>query len=186
MNLAFIPLSSRNSGIEGLCLNQAGTELFYAFERPTKSCQQQRITSIGRIDLETNKVEYFAYQLHPVREDVLQTNGISEILWLNDSTLLVMERAYIPGKGNVVRLYESDLTPVMDFSNMAIECAGTIHTIRSWLVLDFANVSELNIDNAEGMTFNEDRSSLYIITDNNFSSSQETQLVKLAITWKSQ
>ena len=122
----------------------------------------------------------FPYALHEVEDDDLNTNGISEILWLTDDRLLIMERAYIPGKGNIVRLFETRLQNSEIEDGSALECSELPHTpLSSQLVFDFVTVNDFAIDNAEGMTFNADRSQLIVITDNNFSARQETKLISL-------
>ena len=183
LNLPLLPLSGHNSGIEGLALTKDKSTLFFAFERPTSSCFDQQITTIGRINLFDNSVELFGYQLHDVAGDRLNTNGISEIIYLNDSSLLVMERAYLPGTGNVVRLFEVRLGTPISNTTKALECTESIQPLASTLVYDFASVDQFKIDNAEGMCFNKDRSKLFIITDNNFSKRQQTQIISLDVVW---
>lgn len=185
-NQPMIPLSGHNSGIEGLALNKTGSRLFFAFERPTESCFDYQITTIGQVDLDNGKVDLFAYKLHQVDGDLLNTNGISEVLVINDSTLLVMERAYIPETGNIVRLYEAVLKDPVPYEAAALNCETSRGAVETELVFDFKTVEEFNIDNAEGMTFNKDRSELIIVTDNNFSGRQETQVVTLRVRWKSE
>ena len=95
-----------------------------------------------------------------------------------------MERAYIPGKGNFVRVYETSLENPMADKNEIIDCKQTrLQPLTSKLIFDFINVQEVKIDNAEGMTFNDDRSKLIIVTDDNFNTSQETQLITLGVLW---
>lgn len=182
VNKAFLPLSSHNSGIEGLTLSADGQTLFYAIERPCDSCFDDRITTLGRIDLASGINKTYAYQLHEVADDHLNTNGISELLWLGQDSLLVMERAYIPSQGNVVRLFEVSLQNTMPYQVPMIECNDKINSlVPAVLVFDFADVPGLTIDNAEGMCFNNDKSMLYIVTDNNFSNKQENQIITLQV-----
>jgi uncharacterized protein YjiK len=184
VNQAFMPLSSHNSGIEGLTATRDLDYLFYAFERPTEACFEEALVSITRKSLSdpTTKLNFY-YQLHPVDNDVINTNGISEILALSDKKLLVMERAYIPNQGNVVRLYEASL-PAQGMTGKIPDCGdGDVIPLASKLLFDFATVTQIEIDNAEGMTFNADRSKLYIVTDDNFSRKQRTQIIALDVKW---
>lgn len=186
-NMPFLPLSGYNSGIEGLTLSADGNTLYFAFERPTSSCTKHSLTTIGKINLQTSELQTFPYPLHEVKDDNLKTNGISEILWLSEDRLLVMERAYLPGTGNVVRLYDTELATPLDNDQNPINCADEdITPALTKPLFDFASVNTFNIDNAEGMTFNEDRSELIIVTDNNFSGKQETQLIVLYANWKTE
>lgn len=184
INQSFMSLSGYNSGIEGLTISDDLKYLLYAFERPTDDCLDESLVKITKILLsESSDYKTFFYKLHLVDNDKINTNGISDILFLNDSSLLVMERAYIPGEGNVVRLYEAILAG-HDHPNTEFNCNDeSITSLKSKLLFDFANVTEFNIDNAEGMTFNADKTMLYIITDDNFSKKQETQVIALDVTW---
>lgn len=181
LNSPFLSLSGHNSGIEGLTISNDGRYLYYAFERPTEDCLEESYVVITQVELTNrqNNISYH-YQLHEVEGDNINTNGISEILYLNDSSLLVMERAYIPGQGNVVRLYQTKLSIAEKDKDSS--CGNSsVYKTKSQLVFDFADVKEFEIDNAEGMTFNADKSLLVIVTDNNFSKRQETQIILLEV-----
>ncbi len=184
INEGFLPLSGHNSGIEGLTISSDANNLYYAFERPAEECLEQSHVSIGHINLHTGKSQNFYYQLHEVVDDKIKTNGISEILYLNDSSLLVMERAYIPNQGNVVRLYQAKLASSA-ITDKELECNDiSLTALESALLFDFTDVNDLKIDNAEGMVFNDDKRLLVIVTDNNFSKRQETQIIVLKVNWR--
>jgi len=183
LNQGLLPLSGHNSGIEGLTLSTDMNRLYFAFERPTSACFEEALTLISSLNINSSEVKEFYYRLHHVANDKLNTNGISEILYLNDTTLLIMERAYIHAQGNVVRLYQTDLKPTAKETKS--NCDGKSLTILpTTLLFDFGSVKDFKIDNAEGMTFNADKSILYIVTDNNFSKNQQTQIVALKVNWK--
>lgn len=185
VNKSFIPLSAHNSGLEGLTISDDLKYLYYAFERPTNACLEQSLVKVTKKELSVSaNYESYYYQLHHVENDKLNTNGLSDILFLSDLRLLILERAFIPGRGNVVRIYvasiEGPRSPDKD-----INCDDeSIILLTSKLLFDFDEVAEFKIDNAEGMTFNADKSKLYIVTDNNFSKKQETQIIVLEVTWK--
>jgi uncharacterized protein YjiK len=182
---AFLPLSGHNSGIEGLTVNEDLDYLFYAFERPTNDCLKQSLVVITKKSLaDLSVVNNFYYKLHAVENDILGTNGISEIISITNKKLLVMERAYIPNQGNVVRLFEADLRDTGMAGKISDCNDGAVNSLASKLLFDFVDVAQIEIDNAEGMTFNDDRSKLYIVTDNNFSSKQKTQIIVLDVEWK--
>lgn len=184
-NQSFLSLSGYNSGIEGLTITNNLKYLLYAFERPTDDCLDQALVRITKMSLaKPSNHETFYYKLHLVNNDKIITNGISDILFLNESRLLVMERAYIPGEGNVVRIFEATLKG-RGYPDKEANCKDdSIAPLQSTLLFDFANVTEFKVDNAEGMTFNADKSILYIITDDNFSRKQETQVIALDVNWK--
>eukprot|EP00919_Chromeraceae_sp_WS-2016_P080798 GHVR01190965.1.p1 GENE.GHVR01190965.1~~GHVR01190965.1.p1 ORF type:complete len:324 (+),score=5.80 GHVR01190965.1:249-1220(+) len=185
-NQRFIPLSGYNSGIEGLTISYSTESLYYAFERPTKDCLKRSIIPITRKDLTgLSESQTYYYQLHSVDNDELNTNGVSEILFQSHLNLLIMERAYIPYKGFVVRLYLANLEGSgVQGNGKDINCNdSSIAPIKSKLIFDFAEVSAFEIDNAEGMAFSADKSQLYIVTDNNFSMEQKTQIIVLDVIW---
>ena len=185
VNQPFIPLSGHNSGIEGLTITHDLKYLYYSFERPAAECLDESLVKVVKMALtKPGNYQTYFYKLHHVADDQLNTNGISDIIFLSDFKLLVMERAYIYGKGNVVRLYEAYLEGRGN-PDREISCTDdSIALIKSRLLFDFADVPEIEIDNAEGMTFNAGKSVLYIITDNNFSKKQETQIIALDVIWK--
>ncbi len=174
----FIPLSNHNSGIEGIALSEKGNCLYYAFERPTLDCSNLGLVSIKRIKLATGyEASCYYYELHDPPVDPLGTNGISEIISINRTDLMIMERAYIPGQGNVVKLFSSNVPPERHY------CDDDNFTLKSELMFDFSSVPGFKIDNAEGMCLNEDGSILYIVTDNNFNKTQHTQIVALGVNY---
>ena len=79
-NKPYFDLSAHNSGIEGLSISDDKKTLYFAYERPVKTCFEEQITTIGSLNLKSGEVDLFAYKLHPVANDDLKTNGISEIL----------------------------------------------------------------------------------------------------------
>ncbi len=183
LNQGFLPLSGHNSGIEGLTLSHDSNHLYFAFERPTSACFDQSLTLITRLNIGNDQVHKFYYRLHNVANDKLNTNGISEILYLNESTLLIMERAYIYAHGNVVRLYQANIKTYVNQAKR--NCDGkSLAVLTSTLLFDFGKVKDFKVDNAEGMTFNADKSILFIVTDNNFSKKQQTQIIALKVNWK--
>ena len=164
INRPFIPLSGYNSGIEGLTISYNTEDLYYTFERPTDDCLEQSLIPITKKDLTgLSESQTYYYQLHNVANDELNTNGVSDILFLSDLSLLIMERAYIPDQGNVVRLYVANLED-RGSQSKEINCNNnSVGPVKSKLLFDFAEVSGFAIDNAEGMTFSADKSQLYIV-----------------------
>jgi hypothetical protein len=185
VNQSFLPLSGHNSGLEGLTISDDLKYLYYAFERPTDECFELSLVKITKKELSVSaNYETYYYQLHHVENDKLNTNGLSDILFLNDFRLLILERAFIPGQGNIVRLYVANLEG-RGSPDKEVNCNDeSIIPLTSKLLFDFNEVSAFKIDNAEGMTFNADKSKLFIVTDNNFSKKQETQIIVLDVTWE--
>lgn len=107
-------------------------------------------------------------------------NGISEILWLSQNQLLVMERAFATGRNACgIRIYLADRSNAQDVSKQS-----TLYPVPKKRPLEkklLLNMDDLGryIDNVEGITFgprlpNGNRS-LICVSDNNFSPNQKTQ-----------
>jgi hypothetical protein len=106
-------------------------------------------------------------------------NGISEILMLDASRMLVLERAYSMGVGNSLRLYEIATRAASDTLHLDTLAPGGFQPAAKRLVADFAHVGLSRLDNSEGMcwgpTLSNGRRTLLVVSDNNFSSRQVTQ-----------
>lgn len=121
------------------------------------------------------------------------SNGISEILALDDTHLLVLERGHKTGTlGNQVRIYEIDLTNAQDVKNIQTLSSTTTPPINKILVFDSndpsiankLNDSTTKIDNIEGMTLGpklpNGHQSIILVSDNNFNPDQlKTQFISL-------
>ena len=117
-------------------------------------------------------------------DTVVAGNGVVEVLALDTDRLLVLERAYTPGLGNTVRLFESDIAGAPDVAELA-SLAGGSYAARKRLVVDFAELGLARIDNIEGMSWGpalpDGRRTLVFVSDDNFSPRQVTQLVVVAL-----
>lgn len=111
----------------------------------------------------------------PIPANAFATNGLVELLAIDETGgMLALERAFSTGVGNDVRLYEIR-TPLF--------CWGT-GQVDKRLVLDLDQLG-LTLDNLEGMTFGprlaDGRHLLWIVSDNNFSATQETQILAFKV-----
>ena len=106
-------------------------------------------------------------------------SGISEILMLNDARMLVLERAYMMGVGNALRLYEIDTRDASDTLALQQLRPGSYRAPAKRLVADFAQLGLSRLDNTEGMCWGprlpNGHRSLVVVSDDNFSSRQLTQ-----------
>jgi len=102
----------------------------------------------------------------------LQVNGLSELLVLDDYTLLSLERSFASGVGNTINLYTIDLVGATNVLGQAVIQDKTYTPVTKTLVMtlnegDFG----LNIDNVEGMTFGpviDGVQTMIFVSDNNF------------------
>lgn len=133
----------------------------------------------------------YAYRQEPVFANpnppgAFANNGVTAILAANpvDPTkYLVLERSFVTGVGNKVRLFEIDLRGATNIAS-----AGSVDgavPVRKRLVADLADVGLSTVDNVEGMTWGPTlrtgERTLLLVSDDNFAPSQVTQVIALAL-----
>lgn len=201
----YLPTSPQTSGIrsnlafESLTVTPSQNYLFTATENALVQDGAVATVSNGspsRIvsyDLNTGKAaaEYLyltdAVAEPPTTADGFNTNGLVDLLAIDDSHFLSLERSFSVGAGNTIKLYEVSLEgadDISDIDSLSSTDLSNINSAQKELLLDF---DELNItlDNIEGLTFGPDlpdgRRSLIIVSDNNFSSTQFTQVLAFSV-----
>jgi len=108
-------------------------------------------------------------------------NGVSEILLVDAYRLLVLERAYMAGIGNSLRLYQIDTLAGSDTLDVGQLVAGQYQPSPKSLLLDFAHAGISRLDNTEAMAWgprlaNGNRT-LVFASDDNFNPGQITQFL---------
>lgn len=131
----------------------------------------------------------WAYRVH------LPTAGVSELAPTGDGRLLVLERGFVPGRGNTAQLYLADPAGARDVSGTARLGPGTL-PISSTLLADLVNCPSLGasspepqmnplLDNIEGATVlgrNPDGAlRLLLVSDDNQNPRQVTRLYSLTV-----
>lgn len=115
----------------------------------------------------------------PKPADALADNGVSEILMLDAHRLLVLERAYMSGVGNSLRLYQIDTREASDTLALPVLRSGNHRPAPKTLVADFSRLGLSRLDNTEGMswgpTLPNGRRTLVVVSDDNFNPDQITQ-----------
>ncbi|GAA4676834.1 esterase-like activity of phytase family protein [Gordonia humi] len=124
------------------------------------------------------------------RTDPLPTvdgeEGASELLALNGTDYLVIERGYDGTTGrNHVKVFWTTISGAQPITGDS-RVPSTVKAMPKTLVFDFASVPRIgNPDNVEGMSFGprlkDGRRSLVLVSDDNFSSSQKTLFHILAV-----
>lgn len=111
-----------------------------------------------------------------------KTNGLVELIALDDTHLLSLERSFSLDTGNTIKLFQVDLSDADNIQqiNSLNSKLTNISPVQKELLLDLSNL-ELISDNIEGMTFGprlaDGRRSLILISDNNFNPLQVTQVL---------
>ncbi|GLY36373.1 3-phytase [Amycolatopsis sp. NBRC 101858] len=125
----------------------------------------------------------------PVPDGAFATTGVSSMLAVDQADptkFLMMERSFVTGVGNKVRVYEIDTKGATNVLNVpSLSAAKHVKPVKKRLLFDAADLGLSTVDNLEGMTWgpklpNGERS-LIIVSDNNFSATQVTQFAALAV-----
>jgi len=148
-----------------------------------------RITALGLASGEASK--QFAYILPAIPNHsgltIFQVNGLTELLSIRKNSFLALERAFIAGTGNHLRIVETQITPETTDVSQRDSLIGTDYTpMTRKVILDIPpHYQGLDIDNIEGMTWGKTLSNgnqtLILVSDNNFSKYQVTQFLAFEV-----
>jgi hypothetical protein len=186
-----------NLSFEGMALQPGGRELVVSMEEPLYGDQDNltRFLTWNRGSADDFHAgafrpgEQYAYQLDP-------NLGISELHPTGDGRLLVLERGFMAGYGNDVRLYVADLDGATDVRSVPFLTSKLrIRPIHRTLLADLIDCPSLGakspqfqtnplLDNIEGMTVighDKDSLRLMLISDDNASAAQVTRLYFLTV-----
>lgn len=112
-----------------------------------------------------------------------RTNGLPDLLALDEEHFLALERASVDGNGYSVKVYLASLEGATDVSgipSLAARGAAPFRPATKRLLLDLGTLG-VKLQNLEGMALGPmlsgGRRSLVIIADNNFGARQETALI---------
>jgi hypothetical protein len=122
-------------------------------------------------------------------------DGVVELLWLNDEELLSMERSFMRDATsgvNLVRIYHVRLAGADDVRGVeSLGDAPRARAVAKTLLLDLADIAHelrpslVRLDNFEAMawgpTLPDGTRTLLIVSDDNFSSTQQNAFVLLAL-----
>jgi 3-phytase/alkaline phosphatase D len=187
-----------NLAFESLTISPDQRFLFTATENalvqdgPAATLTNGSPSRILQYDLQTGEaVGEFLYITDPVADapnptGSFSTNGLVELLALdNNGTFLSLERSFSTGVGNSVKLYQTSILGATDISDLdSVNPAEVDAVAQKRLLLDLADLG-ITLDNLEGLalgpTLEDGRQSLIVVADNNFSSTQFTQVLSFAL-----
>ncbi len=186
----------RNAALEAATFAAGGALFVTAVEGPLlQDGPDATVTSgaLTRIAVQARfgpLLAQYAYPMEPVfaesrPEPGRGGNGVASILAadpLDPAKFLVLERAYVEGVGNKIRIYEADTTGA---TNVLDAPLGDARPVAKRLLVDLADIGLTDIDNIEGMTWGprlpSGERTLVLVSDDNFAANQITQLVALAV-----
>ncbi|QNJ96318.1 esterase-like activity of phytase family protein [Mycolicibacterium fluoranthenivorans] len=177
----------KNQALEGLTLAPDGTALWAGMEDPgfndgpLPTAEHGALTRITRLDPETREATaQYAYPLDPVSSGAGGGNGLSDLVALNAEDFLVIERGH--GTRTSVHIYRASIAGADDILGRPSSAGAA--PIRKTLVADLSETVK-SVDNVEGITLgpklSDGRQSVIMVTDDNFSPDQVTQLLAFAL-----
>jgi hypothetical protein len=183
--------ASVNLTFEGLTLQPGGRTLVASMEAALSGDQGNLVrfqtwTRTGDTD-DFRLAAQYAYPVDPAL-------GVSEIRATGDGRLLVLERGFIPGIGNTIRLYLSDLGQASDVGAVQDLTQRAGRLVRKTLLADLGHCPSLGatareeqvnplLDNIEGLAVTgRDPAGglrLLLVSDDNQNPAQTTRLYSL-------
>jgi len=145
-----------------------------------------RITAIDPITGLAGK--QFAYELPRIPVDAAPgapfgpDNGLPELLAIDDSSFIALERAFAFGVGNTIRLVKTTITAqTTDISGVASLIGASYTPMTREVLLEMPITFEgVTLDNMEGMSWGQTlpngNRTLVLVADNNFNASTQTTL----------
>jgi hypothetical protein len=189
--------ATRNQTFESLSLSPNGRSLFTAVEGP--------LAPDGTTPEGENRIRILRYEdrgpggFAPAEQYYYQSNpglGVVEIVALSKDELLVLERGFVPGQGNTVRIYKVSVKSAQDVSDEPTLAAPGLSPVEKELLVDLGSCpssgattpgTQANplLDNYEALTLGPrlpgGERSLLLVSDDNFSAGQVTRLVALGV-----
>lgn len=177
-----------NLGFESISFSPSGKTLFAVTEAALRQdapydYHAHNIVRLMAIDLVgRNSTKEYAIKLDHIQVDgaggiLTGENGISDIMALTETEILIMERAWINSiKRQIVRLYSVKLDEKAEVSGIN-QLAADTPVLEKSLVLDLEDLG-VQLDNLEILCRGpkvDGKETLIVASDNNFSRSQTNQ-----------
>ncbi|HET6287050.1 MAG TPA: esterase-like activity of phytase family protein [Amycolatopsis sp.] len=190
----------QNLALEGLTFAGFGSLVASSVEGPMLQDGPEANTTSGalsRITVQSRFGPVLAQYAYPQEKvfaspnppGAFATTGISSLLAVDQADptrYLVMERSFVTGVGNKIRIYEIDTKGATNIlKTPSLADAKKVKPVKKRLLADLADFKLSTVDNVEGMTWgprlpNGERG-LVLVSDDNFSATQVTQFIALAV-----
>jgi hypothetical protein len=166
-----------NKGIEGIALDSKTRRLFYAPEAPLydpdfKKEKNQTMPFVEK-NLDTNEEKIYSYDI-----ETEHGNGVVAMNYIGGNRLIVLERAYSSQKGEATIRLNLVILPAQSGMKVTKKLLIDFNDLKSQMPVGFRK-----LDNFEGMSLipktGATTSQLILVSDNNFSSSQNTDFLVL-------
>lgn len=188
-----------NLTFEGLSFAPDGKSLWLAMESalyqdgPIATPTAGTVARLTHLDRGGKVLAQFAYPVDPIQAVPTGKNGdngVSEILALDDSHALVLERSGVEGADGIwtmyIRIYAIDIAGATDVSAVQSLANAKYQPVSKRLVIDLSKHPEIgHVDNIEGMSWGpvlpDGHRTLVLVSDNNFNPAQVTQFLALEV-----
>lgn len=186
---------TENQTFESLVLSPDGLSLFTAVEGPLAADGfTGELRARNRILRYTSRPPFLPSGQYFFLAEPLQ--GVSDLVAVSNDELLVLERGFIPGLGNTIRIFRVSLTGATDISDRPTLTDPTLTPLKKELLVDLANcpasgathpARQANplLDNFEALTLGptlpDGRRTLLLLSDDNFGRDQVTRVIALAL-----
>lgn len=186
-----------NLAFESLTFGATRNKLFTATEGalvqdgPAASLAEGSPVRVVRLNNRTGAAkQQYIYETEPIPNepipaDAFATNGLVELLALDNHTFLAIERAFSVGVGNSIKIYEASLWPATNVKRFDSIEGRHINPMSKELVFDLDELG-ITLDNIEGVTFGpviDGEQTLILVSDNNFNpNGQFTQFLAFTIS----
>lgn len=184
-----------NKAAEGLTFSADGESLFVVMEGPLyqdgelATVEHGAVNRLVQLDRDGNVLAQYAVEIDPVQgtpsgpDAAFADNGITELLAIDDTTFLVIERSGVPqaeGPWQMhVRLYLVDISGATDVQSIDALAGADYTPASKTLVLDWTTAGLEHVDNLEGISWGPDlgngNRSIVVVSDNNFDPTSITQ-----------
>lgn len=193
-------LGPRNNLVfEGMDFSEDGESLWIALEGPLyqdsdlATVETGAVNRIVNLDRDGTVLAEYAYELDPLPADpgeLFGTTGVTEILSVDDTRFLVIERATVQNEAeeyiNYIKVYMIDTGEASDVKDVDALAGGDFVPVTKTLVFDMNACGMDPIDNMEGLTWGPElengNPSLVMVSDNNFNDTQVQLFVALELT----
>lgn len=183
----------RTNGVfEGLAPSTDGRSLVTAMEAPLYQDGPEPTVDNGSVnrltwyDKWTGKpVRQLAYPVEPVPVPGVGGNGVTEILAVDEHRYLVVERSFVEGYGNTIRVFHIDVRGATDVLHDESLADGDYRPVRKRLVVDLATLGLDHVDNVEAVSWGPrlptGERTLVLVSDDNFNDPQISQVIAVAV-----
>lgn len=181
-----------NLAFESLALAPGSQRVFAAVENalqqdgPVADARHGSACRVLVYDLTSARaVAEYVYLTDPLPQasplaGVFQTNGLVELLAIDDHNFIAVERSYSPLNGFGARLYLASLDDATDVTTLPSLETNNYRPLKKRLLLDLASLG-IPLDNLEGLswgpTLPNGQRSLILVSDDNFRAAQFTQFL---------